>query len=421
MCIRDRCIRLAYLEHFRTRPLSAFVQGIPDVDTLCAHWTPEIYAELRLSLFSRAAISSDISPRMRELAYNDSALIDALSGLQNDMAVSMSSRATALAALHEVLCVLGLTGAYGTKLGLTGCTAIALEWIPPYTDWDASRTTANALTATTPTAQQVDALLSHLCATLESKQVSELVDGISRRLHTIESNLDAAVAAAVRSTHESLLSVQCAARTKACAQNSKGEALASWVSGIWCKSVELPPSLGLSIWSYDFGEPLSTMLEGAARSTIILALDAPTDTLASMTAAACTAPGQRELSDQAPWYEWEEHISEVHALRETGTDLVNASVPDVCRLFSLYKDSSRFINLADWYEAFVQSLQGEEVRRKHAGLDMENEDTVASTQMRFSLALNELAYMGIVGPAGRKIEHVSRLIWDLPVNGMHEA
>ena len=87
----------------------------------------------------------------------------------------------------------------------------------------------------------------------------------------------------------------------------------------------------------------------------------------------------------------------------------------------MYKDSSRFINLADWYEAFVQSLQGEEIRRKHSGLDMENEDTVASTQMRFSLALNELAYMGIVGPAGRKIEHVSRLIWDLPVNGMHEA
>ena len=114
-------------------------------------------------------------------------------------------------------------------------------------------------------------------------------------------------------------------------------------------------------------------------------------------------------------------MSEVHTLRETGKDLVNASVPDVCRLFSLYKDSSRFINLADWYAAFVQSLQGEEIRRKHAGLDMENEDTVASTQMRFSLALNELAYMGIVGPAGRKIEHVSRLIWDLPVNGMHEA
>ena len=152
-----------------------------------------------------------------------------------------------MAALHEVLCVLGLTGAYGTKLGLTGCTAIALEWIPPFTDWDASRTTANALTATTPTAQQVDALLSHLCSTLENKQVSELVDGISRRLHAIESNLDAAVAAAVRSTHESLLSVQHAAHTKACAQNSMGEALASWVSGIWRKSVELPPSLGLSI------------------------------------------------------------------------------------------------------------------------------------------------------------------------------
>ena len=416
-----QCIRLAYLEHFRTRPLSAFVQGIPDVETLSAHWTSEIYAELRLSFFLRAAIPSGVSPHMRELAYDNSALLHALSGLQSDMAVSMSSRATALAALHEVLCVLGLTGAYGTKLGLTGCTAIALEWIPPFTDWDASRTTANALTATTPTAQQVDALLSHLCSTLENKQVSELVDGISRRLHAIESNLDAAVAAAVRSTHESLLSVQHAAHTKARAQNSMGEALASWVSGIWRKSVELPPSLGLSIWTYDFGEPISTMLEGAARSTIILALDAPSDTLASMSAAACTAPGQRELSDQAPWYEWEEHISEVHALRETGTDLVNASVPDVCRLFSLYKDSSRFINLADWYEAFVQSLQGEEVRRKHAGLDMENEDTVASTQMRFSLALNELAYMGIVGPAGRKIEHVSRLIWDLPVNGMHEA
>lgn len=416
-----QCIRLAYLEHFRTQPLSAFHQGIPDVDTLCAHWTPEIFAELRLVHFSQATIPTGISPNMRALAYDDCALVEALSGLQNDMALVMSIRAAALAAIHEVLQALGLTGVYGTKLGLTGCTAISLEWLPPYTDWDASRTTANALTATTPTAQQVDVLLSHLCSTLENKQVSELVDGISRCLRAIESKLDVTAAAAVRSTHESLLSVQSVSQTKASARNSKGNALAKWVSSIWCKSLELPPPLGLSIWTYDFGEHISTMLEGAARSTIILALDAPSDTLASMTAAACTAPGQRELSDQAPWYEWEEHVSEVHVLQETGKALFAASVPDVCRLFSLYKDSSRFINLADWYEAFVQSLQAEETRRKHAGLDTKNEDTVASIQMRFSLALNELAYMGIVGPAGRKVEHVSRLIWDLPVNGMHEA
>lgn len=405
-----QCVRLAYIEHFRTRPLTAFVQHVPSLDALKAHWTPEMLALLRVIYFS--ACTSQDTPQMHALAHDDRALVDVLTDVQNDLVHCMTSRTIALITVQELLHTLHMTGVYGTKLGVSGCTAIALEWMPPYTDWDASGTTANALTATTPTAQQVHVLLEHLCNTLSTTQVEALVDAISLRVRAVEAALNAEAAAAVRKTHTALL------RAKS-SLNAGRSLLTGWVTSTWHTCMQMPPHLGLAVWSYDFAEPVATMLESAARSTLFLALDAPTDTLASMSAAACTASGQREQSVHATWYEAAEHSSEVDVLRRVRANLANASIPDVCRLFALYKDSSRFINLADWYDAFVQSLEGEEKRRKNA--DAQEEDVVASVQMRFSLAVNELAYMGLIGPVGRKVEHVSRLVWDLPVSGMEEA
>ena len=149
-----------------------------------------------------------------------------------------------------------------------------------------------------------------------------------------------------------------------------------------------------------------------------------------MTAATCTASGQREQSEQAPWLELDDHISEVDELRRVHRDLNCASIPDVCRLYALYKDTSKFINLADWYDAFAQSLEGDERRREQQRRQRDGQEAppctdasdsvVTSPQMRFSLAVNELAYMGLLGPSSRKVEHLSRLVWDLPVNGMDE-
>lgn len=94
-------------------------------------------------------------------------------------------------------------------------------------------------------------------------------------------------------------------------------------------------------------------------------------------------------------------------------------IPDVCRLYSLYKESSKFINLSDWYEAFVQSFETEAKQREQTQLPAEEE--AADLQMRFSLAVNELAHMGLLGPTGRKPEHVYRIVWDLPISSMDDA
>ena len=94
----------------------------------------------------------------------------------------------------------------------------------------------------------------------------------------------------------------------------------------------------------------------------------------------------------------------------------DAQVPDVCRLYALYKDSGKFINLADWYDAFVHALEAD-ARARHRVLEADT----AHTQVRFALAINELAYLGLLGPTGRKVEHLCRTVWDLPIDGVPES
>ena len=109
-------------------------------------------------------------------------------------------------------------------------------------------------------------------------------------------------------------------------------------------------------------------------------------------------------------------VSDVDELRATLAETHDAQVPDVCRLYALYKDSGKFINLADWYDAFVHALEAD-ARARHTVLEAD----AAHTQVRFALAINELAYLGLLGPTGRKVEHLCRTVWDLPIDGVPES
>lgn len=416
-----QCIRLCYLEHFRSRPLSAFVDQRPDLPMIQEHWTEEILAHMRVAMCASYIGRDTVPQRVKKLAKDDAALLSTVTGVCQDMQLCMTRRSIALSVVDVLLRTMGMAGTMGTKLGLSGCTAVALEWDPPYTDWDATRVAVSGVTATTPQAEQLGTLIQHLCTTVTDEQVDTLANAILERLQTLESSLDVAAAAVVRSSYRDLkaLLARPIKRGPSEAANTRRSGLARWVSTTWAEHHETPSDLGAAICTYDFADPISTLLEGAARANILIALDTPTEALVSMYAASQTASGQREQALMHSWPEWEEQMSEVHTLRTMHEALKNAVIPDVCRLYSLYKDSSKFINLADWYEAFVQSFETDAKQREQNQLPAEEE--VANLQMRFSLAVNELAHMGLLGPTGRKPEHVYRTVWDLPISSMDDA
>jgi len=416
-----QCIRLCYLEHFRSRPLSAFVNRRPDLASIQEHWSEEILAQMRLALCSSYFDHDHIPQRVKKLAKDDSALLSTVSGVCQDMELCMTRRAIALTVVDVLLRTMGIAGAVGTKLGLSGCTAVTLEWDPPFTDWDASRTSVTGVTSSTPQAEQLGTLIQHLCTTVTAEQVDSLMTILLESLQSLEATLDVAAAAVVRSSYRDLKTVleKPAKQNSAETVSARRLALARWVSTTWAEHHETPSDLGAAICTYDFADPISTLLEGAARANILFALDTPTEALVSMYAASQTASGQREQSLKHDWPEWEAKTSDVHTLRAMHVALETCVVPDVCRLYSLYKESSKFINLADWYEAFVQSFETDAKQREQKELPTEEE--AASLQMRFSLAVNELAHMGLLGPTGRKPEHVYRIVWDLPIGSMDDA
>lgn len=416
-----QCIRLCYLEHFRSRPLSAFVDRRPDLACIQAHWNDEILAHMRVSLCASYGSQDAVPHRVKKLAKDDAALLSTVSGVCQDMQLCMTRRAIALSVVDVLLRTTGMTGTMGTKLGLSGCTAVAMEWDPPFTDWDATRTAVSGLTATTPQAEQLGTLIQHLCSTVTLDQVDTLASAILERLQTLEKKLDVAAAAVVRTSYRDLkgLLARPSLQELPEAISARRSSLARWVSTTWAQHHETPSDLGAAICTYDFADIISCLLEGSARASTLLALDTPTEAVASMYSASLTASGQREQPLTLGWSEWDAQVSEVHMLRMMQESLQTSVVPDVCRLYSLYKDSSKFINLADWYEAFVQSFESDAKHREKEQLPAE--EAAASLQMRFSLAVNELAHMGLLGPTGRKPEHVYRTVWDLPLGSMDDA
>ena len=69
---------------------------------------------------------------------------------------------------------------------------------------------------------------------------------------------------------------------------------------------------------------------------------------------------------------------------ESGEDsghegLQNLEEPDVCRLYKLYGECGKFVNLADWFEAFKQTVQHDETAkagRQDTASANQNEDNV---------------------------------------------
>lgn len=145
-----------------------------------------------------------------------------------------------------------------------------------------------------------------------------------------------------------------------------------------------------------------------------------------------------------------------HSERQGQEQEHDSLLPDTCRAYALYRDSGRLINLADWYDAFAQGLEGErggrptpgsttapstpKKRKRHArgaepdteieaddaaaalasasasGRDKSeapSEDQQAIIQARFARALNELALLGFFRRTRRKVDHVLKSVFDL--------
>jgi len=87
-----------------------------------------------------------------------------------------------------------------------------------------------------------------------------------------------------------------------------------------------------------------------------------------------------------------------------------ADVPDVCRAYVLYRDAGRLLNLADWYNAFAQGIEAQARQRDGAHAEVDEDET----QARFAQSVSELAALGFLRRTGRKPEHVSKTVFDLP-------
>lgn len=108
-------------------------------------------------------------------------------------------------------------------------------------------------------------------------------------------------------------------------------------------------------------------------------------------------------------------------------------IPDVCRAYQTYEDAGRLINLADWFNAFQSSIndaekEDENDSRKRKRLDLEDSNDLEVYQkdlanwekkdvirLRFALAVHEMGRMGFLKRTRRKLEHVLKLVYDLPL------
>lgn len=404
-------VRLCYLHHFMTQPLSAFVHTLPTLATLQRHWTPEMADALRLALVAPYVAKNSAPPSsVLQLTHDTPTLLDALPSLRAEVHTAAGPRIVMLAAVQSLLEHTGMADMHGTRLSYSACIATSLELPVPYTDWNPARGAAYAHTRTTPSAGQLRAFLEHLAGTVPGAEVGALLARLQRELTAQAAHLDAPLAATIAAS--------CAALHKLAQGRTEtlSAAFCAWLTESWTAMLDAPLNgLGAAIWTYDFADPISAALEGAARAGVLLALDAPSETLASMVAASTAASGQRLADPAGAWPERAMGVSDLDELRATLAETDKAQVPDVCRLYALYKDSGKFINLADWYDAFVYSLEAD--AREHA---TPWEADPAQTQVRFALAINELAYLGLLGPTGRKVEHLCRTVWDLPIDGVPE-
>jgi len=93
------------------------------------------------------------------------------------------------------------------------------------------------------------------------------------------------------------------------------------------------------------------------------------------------------------------------------TSISRQSVPDLCLLFILYQESHSLINMYDWFTVFKsenEELLGPK-RKKTENTSSEDKDP--SVVVLFLNAVSDFEYIGLVQPAKRKTDHLTRLVW----------
>lgn len=93
------------------------------------------------------------------------------------------------------------------------------------------------------------------------------------------------------------------------------------------------------------------------------------------------------------------HISNLEGFGSSDEEIPNGT-PDVCIAYKLHRECSRIINLYDWLEAFNMIVTS----GQDSGITEE-------TQARFTRAVSELQFLGLIKPTKRKTDHVERLTW----------
>ncbi|WFD42544.1 Origin recognition complex subunit 3 [Malassezia psittaci] len=405
-------LRIVFVYTAPLAPLSAFLYTIPCEKEFLQHWTVEMADALRLAAVAPYAARNQAPPdNVRHFLNDTRTLLEALTDCRNDLARWEASRVVVLTTVQLLLEQTRTANMNGTRLSFSACLATSLILDAPFTDWDLGCSSAYAMTLSTPNAQRLSALLRHLASTLSISETRSLAEHLLAKFQACSAKFEQAGAAATDTSGAALHNLL---------QNPQErypELFAQWLVDCWDVMLDRPVNgLMTSIWTYDYAQPISAVLEGAARSTILLALDKPNQTLASMMAASIYASGSGLSNPHSDWPERAMGISDLDELRAALAETQHAEVPDVCRLYALYKDSGKFINLADWYDAFLQSL---EVDLRYTSQDI-NQDA-SQYQMRFALAINELALLGLLAPTGRKVEHLCRTVWDLPIEGMPET
>jgi len=104
-------------------------------------------------------------------------------------------------------------------------------------------------------------------------------------------------------------------------------------------------------------------------------------------------------------------------------NMVRVHDPDTPRLFQLYMEAGRTINVYDWFEAFAVSLEGE--ANKHvqdhadevdAGIERSKEERRREAYARFMRSLHELDILGMLRWSGRGTgkkggECAAKVVW----------
>ncbi len=114
-------------------------------------------------------------------------------------------------------------------------------------------------------------------------------------------------------------------------------------------------------------------------------------------------------------------------------------LPDISILFKRYLDSSKMINVYDWFESFKTVLEdqrqlykdlplptaqtqssprkrGKGKQKASPQIDASEEDDAKwdiHVQARFIKALHELDYLGLIKHTGRKADHLVRTLFDI--------